>query len=144
MLQGILFSIMAGIFIVLQSVFNARLGETAGLWPSNVFVHGSGFAFALMVLLFISNSASFGGLTAVPPYYLLGGVFGALIIFAVMQGISLLGVSYAITIVVVTQIIGGFLIDYFGLFGEAIVSVSFLKIMGLILMVVGLLLYQIF
>ena len=59
-----------------------------------------------------------------------------------MQGISILGVSYAITIIIVTQVVGGFIIDYFGLFGEAIATVNLAKIVGLFLMIIGLLMYQ--
>ncbi|MFN2363802.1 MAG: DMT family transporter [Halarsenatibacteraceae bacterium] len=142
MIEGLIYSFVAGVFIVLQSVFNARLGESVGSWPSNVFVHGSGFIFALFVLLILSRQIQITNFKEVPPYYLLGGVFGAIIIFSVMQGISILGVSYAITIIIVTQVVGGFLIDYFGLFGEAIASVNLAKIAGLILMIVGLIMYQ--
>ena len=142
MVEGLIYSFVAGLFIVLQSVFNARLGETVGTWPSNVFVHGSGFLFALFVLMMISRQVQFENFREVPPYYLLGGVFGAIIIFSVMQGISILGVSYAITIIIVTQVVGGFIIDYFGLFGEAIATVNLSKIIGLILMIVGLIMYQ--
>lgn len=144
MVRGILFSILAGLFIALQSIFNARLGEAAGLWPSNAFVHGSGFIFASLILLLVGSNINISSFTTIKPYYLLGGVLGVGIIFSIMQSVSLLGASFAITIVIVTQVLISFFINYFGVFGEPIIAVSLPRIIGLILMISGLIIYQIY
>ncbi len=144
MLQGVIFSILAGVFIALQSIFNARLGEAAGLWPSNAFVHGSGFIFAFIILLVVGSSINISSFTTIKPYYLLGGVLGVGIIFSVMQGVTLLGASFAITIVIVTQVLLSFFVNYFGLFGEPIIAISLPRIIGLILMITGLIIYQVY
>lgn len=144
MLQGILFSILAGLFIALQSIFNARLGEAAGLWPSNVFVHGSGFIFALLIIAILSRNINFTSFITIRPIYLLGGVLGVGIIFSVMQGVTLLGASFAITIVIVTQVLAAFIINYFGFFGEPIIEVNLPRLIGLALMIAGLIIYQMY
>ncbi len=144
MLQGVMFSILAGVFIALQSIFNARLGEAAGLWPSNAFVHGSGFIFALLILILLGSNINISSFTTIKPYYLLGGVLGVGIIFSVMQGVTLLGASFAITIVIVTQVILSFIINYFGVFGEPIIAASLPRIIGLIMMITGLIIYQVY
>ncbi len=144
MLVGAIFSILAGLMIALQSIFNARLGETAGLWTSNAFVHGSGFLFTLAVLMFIQSQPSLSAFKDVNIIYLLGGVLGAGIIFSVMQGVSNLGMSYSLTIIIVTQLFASLVINYFGLFGEAVINISLSKIFGFILMIIGLIIFQLF
>ncbi|MFW5787485.1 MAG: DMT family transporter [Halanaerobiales bacterium] len=142
MIQGMIYSVVAGVMIVFQSVFNARLSERIGLWHSNAFVHGSGMLLALVILLLVKRSIDFSKLGEIPPYYLLGGVFGVIIIFSVMQGVTGLGASYAITIIVVTQILVSYFINNFGIFGEQVIKASPDKIFGLVLMIIGLIIYQ--
>ena len=144
MIEGTLFSILAGLMISLQSIFNARLGEAASLWPANAFVHGSGFVFTLLVLLFFRQQPVLAAFKEINVIYLLGGVLGAGIIYTVMQGVSTLGISYALTIIIVTQIIASLLINYVGLFGEAVIDISVIKILGLILMIIGLIIFQLY
>jgi transporter family-2 protein len=88
------------------------------------------------------SKISFANIKDVNPFYLLGGVLGVLIVFSVMKGISALGASYAITILIVTQIITNALINYFGIFGEHVITFSWTQILGLLMMIGGIFLYQ--
>lgn len=141
MVQGVLFSILAGIMVSLQGIFNTRASEHIGLWQTNTLVHGTGFILALVVLLSL-NKVDFSNFKNVNPYYLLGGILGALIVFSVMKGISALGASYSITLLIVTQIIANALINYYGIFGEHVISFSWTQITGLIMIIGGIFLYQ--
>lgn len=141
MLYGVVFSILSGILVSLQGIFNTRASEHIGLWHTNTLVHGSGFILALIILMAVSK-ISFANIKDVNPFYLLGGVLGVLIVFSVMKGISALGASYAITILIVTQIITNALINYFGIFGEHVITFSWTQILGLLMMIGGIFLYQ--
>jgi transporter family-2 protein len=123
MIYGVLFSILSGILVSLQGIFNTRASEHIGLWNTNTLVHGSGFILAFIILITVSK-INFTNIKNVNPYYLLGGVLGVIIVFSVMKGISALGASYAITILIVTQILTNALINYFGIFGEHVISFS--------------------
>ena len=81
---GILYSLFAGIFISLQSVFNTRVSNKIGLWETTVVVHAIGFAFAFIIMLIWGNG-NFKKLESVNKLYLLGGAFGVLIIYRVMN-----------------------------------------------------------
>ncbi|ABR49250.1 protein of unknown function DUF606 [Alkaliphilus metalliredigens QYMF] len=139
--MGVIFSLLAGLMITLQSIFNARLGEKLSFWHTNAFVHGSGLIVAFIILLF-NEKLNFTPIKAVNPHYLLGGAMGVVIIFSVMKGITDLGASYAVTILIVTQIIATAVINYFGVFGEPIIVFTGIKVFGLLLIVSGLLVYQ--
>lgn len=141
MLRGIIFSILAGLLISLQGVFNSRLGEKIGFWQTNAFVHITGFILALILLLFFGNF-NFTNLKDVNFLYLIGGFIGVVIVLSVMNGITTLGASYAVTIILVTQIFVNFIINKYGIFGEAVIQYSFAQFFGLILMIIGVIIFQ--
>lgn len=140
--MGYLYSILAGLFISLQGVFNARVGEKVGLWQTNAIVHSSGLLLILLILTF-TGGWQFGGLGAVNKLYLLGGLLGAFIILFVMKGITSIGASYAVTLIIITQILTTTVINRFGFFSEPVKAVSLTQLGGLLLMVAGVFLYQI-
>lgn len=141
MLNGILYSLMAGVVISLQSVFSARMGEKMGFWETNAFVHGTGFILAFILMLLLGKP-DLAIIKTVNPLYLTSGFIGVLIILSVSKGVSYLGVTYGITIMLVTQIVFSMIINLFGLFGEKAIHISPLKGFGLALMVTGILIYQ--
>lgn len=142
MIQGITFSIIAGIMISLQAIFNARISEKIGLWHANSFVHGTGFILAFIVLLLLNRKINFTRINEINPLYLLGGIIGAIIVFSAMKGVSGLGASYSVTIIIVTQLLITFIINIFGIFGESVINFSPIKILGLVMMISGVILFQ--
>jgi transporter family-2 protein len=143
MIKGIIFSVTAGIVIAMQSVFSARLSEKVGFFGSNFFIHGTGFLLAsLLLLLFGKGELSIESLKGLNPIYATSGFIGVLIIFSIAQGVSALGASRGIVIIVVTQIVFALIINVSGLFGETPLHLTPAKITGLLLMLFGVLIYQ--
>jgi hypothetical protein len=96
-MKGILFSIAAGLFISLQSVFNTRVGEKIGFWETNTFVHATGLVFTFIIML-AAGSGGYKRIGEVNKLYLVGGLLGVLILFSVMNAISALGATYSVAI----------------------------------------------
>ncbi|MDH7605749.1 MAG: DMT family transporter [Melioribacter sp.] len=138
---GIVFSILAGLLMSIQGVFNTRCSEKIGLWETNIIVQITGFVFTLIILLIVGNG-DFKKITQVNKLYLLGGVIGVLIIYSVMRGISDLGPTYSISTILVAQLITAAVIDFLGLFGAEKVSFHFTKIIGVILMISGIIVFK--
>ena len=141
-MKGIMFSIAAGLFISLQGVFNARVGEKIGFWETNTFVHATGLAFTLIILL-TAGSGGFSKLGEVNKLYMLGGALGVLIIFSVMKAITALGSTYTIAILLVTQLISATIIDSFGLFGSQVIKFDITKFLGIAVMIAGIIIFKI-
>lgn len=80
-MQGILFSLLAGVFICLQSVFNAQASTKLGLWQTNAIVHAVGFFVSFAIFLYVRDG-DWKSIGEVNKVYLLGGVFGAGIMIA--------------------------------------------------------------
>ena len=138
--MGILFAVLSGTFIALQGIFNAKLGYAVGAWLSVTIVHFVGLILALFIYMF-KRDADMTAFRRVPWYYSLGGLFGVFVVFGELTAIQQLGVTWAICILLVTQLIGAFFIDVFGLFGVKRKPLNMGQVMGLALMVIGIGIY---
>jgi transporter family-2 protein len=138
---GLIFSVIAGICMSLQGVFNTRVSEKIGLWETNVFVQGTGLILTL-IILFIAGNGNFKAIKEVNKLYLLGGVLGAIIIFSVMQGITNLGPTYSIATILVAQLLAAGVIDRFGMFGAQQIKFALSKFIGIAIMVVGIIIFK--
>jgi transporter family-2 protein len=138
---GIILSIVAGVAMSLQGVFNTRLGDKIGTWETNVIVQATGLAISLIVF-FIAGTGNFKNIKDANKLYLLGGALGVVIIFTVMIGIKSLGPTCSISIILVAQLTAAALIDAFGLFDSTKVPFGTTKVIGVVVMIVGILLFK--
>lgn len=139
--MGIIFSIIAGICMSIQGVFNTRLSEKIGDWETSAIVQGSGLIVTLLILLFFGNG-HFSNIKQVNKLYLSGGIFGVIIVFTVMKGISALGSGYAIGIILISQLIVAAVIDILGLFGTSKINFHYTQVIGIILMIIGVIVFK--
>ncbi|MBB6218314.1 transporter family-2 protein [Anaerosolibacter carboniphilus] len=140
--MGIVYSIVGGILVSLQSIFNTRVSERIGLWETTTVVHGIGFVFSLLMLLFW-REGNMGKIAEVKKLYLVGGAFGVLIVYCVMRGIGLSGPTLAIGTLLVAQLIATVCIDTFGLFGAEKIAFHFSKPLGIVLMIAGVVIFKV-
>jgi transporter family-2 protein len=138
---GVILSIVAGVAMSLQGVFNTRLGDKIGTWETNVIVQATGLILSL-IALFIAGSGSFKNIKDANKLYLLGGALGVIIIITVMTGIKSLGPTCAISIILVAQLTAAAIIDAFGLFDSTKVAFGTTKIIGVIVMIAGILIFK--
>lgn len=125
----------------LQGVFNTRLSSKIGSWETNVIVQGSGLILTALILLIFGNG-HFKEIKNVNKLYLLGGVLGVVIIFTVMEGISMMGPTYSIATILVAQLIAAGIIDAFGLFDSTKISFGWTKIIGIAIMIIGIVIFK--
>jgi len=138
---GVIFSIAAGIFMSLQGVFNTRLGEKIGLWETNFIVQATGLLFTTIALLLVGNVSFKNARTAHKIYYL-GGFIGVFIIYSVMKGISSLGPTCSIAVILVAQLAAAAFINAFGLFGSETIKFGITKIIGILIMITGIMIFK--
>ena len=138
---GFLFSIIAGISMSIQGVFNTRLSEKIGTWQTNVFIQGTAFILATLILILL-RGGDFSNIKQVNKLYLTGGIFAVIITFTVMQGMKIIGITTAVSTILVAQIVAAALIDNFGIFGTSHVKFDLTKIIGLITMITGIIIFK--
>lgn len=140
-MTGIIFSILAGIFMTIQGVFNTRSSEKIGLWETNLLVQGTGFLLTL-IIFFIAKNGDMKRIGEVNKLYLTGGVLGTAIIYTVMKGISELGPTYSIGTILIAQLSSAAIIDALGAFGTKQISFHYTKIIGIALMIIGIIVFK--
>ena len=138
---GILYSIVAGVSMSIQGVFNTRLSDKLGLWVTTTIVQATGFMIALIIALF-SKKNNLQNIGCCKKLYFLGGILGIIITVTVIQGIKFLGPTHSIAIILVAQLATAALIDFWGLFDSQKISFTTNKILGLIMMVLGIIILK--
>lgn len=124
-----------------QGVFNTRASEKIGLWETNTIVQASALLLTLIIMLIWGNG-NLKNIKDVNKLYLLGGVIGAGIIYTVMEGISRIGPTYAVSTILIAQLTSAGIIDAFALFGSEQIPFNITKILGIIIMIAGIVLFQ--
>lgn len=140
-MKGILFAIIAGAFISLHGVFNAKMSQTISTWHTITLVHFVGFFIALGFYA-VYRDGSIKQLPQVPVLYLLGGTFGVIIVLGEMTAINLMGMSLAIALLMIAQLLCAFLIECLGLFEVNRLAVKKHHIAGMLLMISGIVIFQ--
>ncbi|MNZ62257.1 hypothetical protein D3C78_803730 [compost metagenome] len=140
-MMGIIYSLLGGLIISVQSVFNTRLSEKTGFWFTNAWVHGTGFAITLIILLLIKDDGLLR-LPTVNKLYWLGGAMGVMIVFSVTKGITALGPAYSVALLLIMQLLVAMLIDSFGLFGVDKLPITMNKIIGIGIMIAGVIVFK--
>ncbi len=140
-MTGILMSVVAGAAMSFQGVMNTRLGDKIGLYESNAFVQGTAFILALIAMLIVGKG-DLMQIASVEKGYLLGGVLGLVITVTVMLAIGNLSPTYAISIILISQLIVAALIDAFGWLGSEKIPFTWTKYVGVGLMIAGVLCFK--
>lgn len=141
-MSGILIALISGALMSIQGVFNTEVTKQTSLWVSNSWVQFSALLVCLGAWLF-KGRESFGMLLQVDKkYLLLGGVIGAFITLTVIMSMNQLGPAKAALLIVVAQLAVAYVIELFGLFGVEKAAFSWTKAAGLLVSVIGIVIFK--
>ena len=139
---GVFIALLSGALMSIQGVFNTQVTKTTGMWVSNGWVQLTAFVVCVGAW-FVTGRDSISTLLKVEPkYILLGGVIGAGITWTVIKSIEVLGPSKSALIIVVAQLTVSYLIELFGVFGVEKAEFVWRKLLGLVMAVVGIIIFQ--
>ncbi len=133
-------ALVAGLGIPVMAAINGTLGARLGspvLATFILFLGGLGIA---MIALFIVGFPAPGARQNFHPGLLTGGLFVAFYVLSITWLVPRFGVGNAVFFVLLGQIISSVVIDHFGLFGAPRISISSARVLGIVLMTVGVLL----
>lgn len=139
--MGFIFAIIAGITMTLQGVFNTRTSQKIGLWETNLLVQGTAFICTLIVFFFL-RKGDYTKISGVNKLYLFGGLIGVIITYSVMKGMSDLGPTVAILLILISQLISAAIIDAFGIFDSNKIPFHWNNYVGIALMIIGIILFK--
>ncbi len=141
-MMGFFIAVVSGILMSVQGIFNTKVTKTAGMWVSNGWVQLSAFLVCVVVWT-MTGRQPLGQLFRVQPrYMLLGGVIGAGITWTVIKSIGTLGPAKAVMLIVVAQLLTSYMIEIFGVFGVERSPFCWRKMIGLLVALFGVVLFQ--
>jgi len=135
-MKGIIFAFLAGGFITLQGVANARISKDIGTWQAATLTQLTGFIAAFVILMFVRDK-NWKGLGKVKRLYLTGGAFASVVIFSNVTSIQHIGVTLTISAVLIAQLCLTFLVDSTGWFDVVKQKMRFPQFIGIVLMIAG-------
>lgn len=139
-----LFAIAAGVILPVQAGLNTELGRAL---KSPVYATMMSFAtglFALLIYGFVTRMpfANVKNALSLPWYYWLGGVIGAVYVYAIIILTPRLGVALTFGLTVASQMIFGVVMDHFGWLDVPVHAVSWPRILGVLLVIGGVVLIR--
>src|SRR3954467_7299420 len=141
----LLLTLITGALLPVQAILNTRLGrQTGGPLMGSLLSFSVGLI-CLLVLNMVVNANAVVNLrpVAVAPWYIwIGGLLGAIFVGFITWVNQQQGVALTFALVVSGQIFCSLVIDHFGLLGSAVRTITLEKIIGALLIIVGIILIK--
>lgn len=135
-MKGIIFAFLGGACITLQGIANTRISDDIGTWQAATITQLTGFIMAFLILLFVRDG-KWQGFKQVKPLYLIGGAFGAIVIYSNVVSIQRIGVTLSISAILIAQLILTFIIDSNGWFELEKQKMKLPQFIGIGMMIAG-------
>lgn len=139
---GFFAALISGALMSIQGVFNTEVTRQSSLWVSTGWVQLSAFAVCVLAWLFTGRQSIAALWQIENKYVLLGGVIGAFITITVIQSTGALGPAKAAMLIVISQLIVAYLIELLGIFGVAKEPFEWRKILGMLIAIVGIVIFK--
>ncbi|WP_128893925.1 DMT family transporter [Longirhabdus pacifica] len=138
---SILLACIAGCLVSLQNIFNSKVKEKAGQLTTTTLVLGLGFTASFIIGLTIEGGDMFA-LDHMQTWHWFSGILGIGVVTCLVQSISILGPTYATSIILSSQLLFALLFDTFGWLGLNQVPFTFTQFIGVVVIISGALLYK--
>ena len=138
---ALLLTVFAGGLIALQAPINSMLGKSVGTFAaaSVSFAVGT-VALVLITVLIGSGFGDVGEARHLAWYYLSGGVLGAVYVTTALVAVRSLGAGGVVAATIAGQLSISLLLDQLGILGVAERGLTWERLLGVVLLVVGTLL----
>ncbi|MCM3665882.1 DMT family transporter [Mesobacillus subterraneus] len=141
MVLGLICAIIAGTLVSLQNIFNSKVNEQAGSWMTTTLVLGLGSLASFILGLFFEGGQLFD-LQQMKWWYWISGLLGIGVITGIVQGIRYLGPTFAISIVLTSQLGFAVLLDSLGWMGLEKVPFTLKQLFGVVLILGGVIVFK--
>lgn len=141
MFIGLLFALIGGSLVGLQNIFNSKVNEHAQSWSTTALVLGLGFL-ASMTLGFVFEGKGLFELHHMKTWFWFSGILGVGVVTCVVQGIKRLGPTYAISIVLSSQLGSALFLDSVGGLGLKQIPFTMKQLIGVLVIVAGIILFK--
>ncbi|WP_138493706.1 DMT family transporter [Paenibacillus pinistramenti] len=141
MITGIVLALIAGALVSLQNIFNNKVNQHVSSWATTSLVLGMGFAASLGIGLLFEGKQMFH-LTHMQSWYWISGMIGVGVVISLVQALRHLSPTYAISIVMTSQLGFACLWDSLGWLGLQKVPFKLSQLLGVLLIVAGIVVFK--
>jgi bacterial/archaeal transporter family-2 protein len=135
---AVLLGIAAGCLVGMQAPINSRLGRTVGTAQAATFSFLVGtIALVLLTSFWQGGLGQLSSVGKAPWWTLVGGLLGAIYVTVALVAVRSLGAAALTAVVIGGQLAISVVIDRFGLLGVARQQIGAARIVGLMLLAVG-------
>ena len=135
-LLTILIGVLGGIGLGFQPPIANGIARRTGSTASSLVVHVSGALFSGALLL-LQGGENIKDLDTVPWWMFAVGLPGVVLYLTIAYTIPRIGVTAALTLIIVGQLLMGMIIDHFGLFEVVVRSVDANRLLAAALLLLG-------
>ncbi|MSS64466.1 DMT family transporter [Velocimicrobium porci] len=140
---GIIIALISGALMSIQGVFNTGVTKETSIWMAAGFVQFSALLVCILAWFFCGKESSISALWQVDhKYMLLGGVIGAFITFTVIESMNRLGPARSVMLIVISQLLVAYIIELMGLFGVDKVEFQWRKLVGMVIAIIGVIIFK--
>lgn len=131
-----LLCVAGGIATVVQSQFLGELEQAMGVLEGVLITYGSGALLVALVMLFL-RGGNLDRWQSIPPHVYLSGVAGLVIVGTLSYTVPRLGLVVAFTLFIATQLTFSAAMDHFGWLGAEVRPLTLTKVVGIVVLMVG-------
>ena len=137
-------ALVAGCMLPIQGAINARLGTVMPHpMQATLISYLGGMIACVLVLLLMHPVIPSAKQLMVDDYYLyLGGFLGAVFVASMLYLMPQIGVTNALATAIVGQLIMSVILDHFGALGNPLIEVNSTRLVGVLLLLLGLFFIQ--
>lgn len=137
-------ALIVGALLPLQVGVNSKLADAVESPIISAFISFCVGTVALLSYIIITG-LPLGNIVLAknaPPIAWIGGLFGAIYVAASIILLPKLGVAMTLTLMIAGQLLMGIIMDHYGLLGVPVKAISFGRIVGVVLVILGVLLVR--
>lgn len=131
-------AVVAGLCNSMQGPTNTSLSTRVGRAQAT-FVSFAGGTILLGVLVLLFGQGDLSGVTRVPPWQLITGLYGFIVIVSVVYATPRLGIAFTLMILMFGKLLTGAIIDTFGLLTATAQPLGIARVVGLAIVAAGIL-----
>ncbi|WP_179381210.1 DMT family transporter [Jannaschia marina] len=141
LLIPILVVFAAGVGFGVQAPLNAALGRGIGGGVAAAAISfGVGFVALLLLTVLFGQAPSLAKATSMPPVYWLGGLLGAVVVWAMLWSVPTIGILTAFAALLLGQLSAALVLDAIGAFAAPVHPITPTRVLALAMVAGGLIL----
>lgn len=141
-MSGFWIALLSGALMSIQGIFNTDVTKQTSLWVAAGWVQLSALLVCVAAWLFTGRESISALWQVENKYALLGGVIGSFITITVIRGMDSLGPARATMLIVLSQLVVSYLVEVLGIFGVEKQGLEWKKLVGILIMAAGVVLFK--